>query len=85
MFDKTNLIDGGLILSGLGISLSNLQNILSIIILIVDICWIIFKIIRKIYPKLKEYLKDHDLSKDEIDDLKNDIIEEIKGDGDINE
>lgn len=45
-------------------------------------CWIIFKIIRKIYPKLQEYLKDHKLSKEEIDDLKNDIIDEIKKDGD---
>lgn len=79
---KTDLVDGGLILSGLGISLSDLQNILSIIILILDMCWIVFKIIHKIYPKLQEYLKDHKLSKEEIDDLKNDVIDEIKKGGD---
>jgi len=82
MVNKSDIVDNGLILSSLGISLSDLHNILSIVILVLDICWIIFKIIRKIYPKLKEYLKDRKLSKDEIDDLKNDIIEEIKKDGD---
>lgn len=82
MINKNDIVDNGLILTGLGISLSDLQNILSIIILILDMCWIIFKIIRKIYPKLQDYLKDHKLSKEEIDDLKNDIIDEIKKDGD---
>ena len=78
MVNKNDLIDGGLILTGMGISLSDLQNILSIIILVLDMCWIIFKILRKIYPKLKKYLEDRKLSKDEIEDLKNDIIDEIK-------
>ena len=83
MLNKNDLIDGGLILTGMGISLSDLQNILSIVILVLDMCWIIFKILRKIYPKLKKYLEDHKLSKDEIEDLKNDIIDEIKNkDGD---
>lgn len=83
MVNKNDLIDGGLILTGMGISLSDLQNILSIVILVLDICWIIFKIIRKIYPKLQKYLEDRKLSNDEIEDLKNDIIDEIKNkDGD---
>lgn len=83
MVNKNDLIDGGLILTGMGISLSDLQNILSIVILVLDICWIIFKIIRKIYPKLQKYLEDRKLSNDEIEDLKNDIIDEIKDkDGD---
>lgn len=83
MVNKNDLIDGGLILTGIGISLSDLQNILSIVILVLDICWIIFKIIRKIYPKLQKYLEDRKLSKEEIEDLKNDIIDEIKDkDGD---
>ena len=82
MTKKSDYIDGGLILSGLGISLSDLQNILSIIILVLDICWIICKTIHKIRPKLQEYLKDHKLSKEEIDDLKSDVVDEIKKGGD---
>lgn len=83
MINKSDIIDGGLIITGMGISLSDLQNILSIVILVLDLLWIAFKICRKIFPKLKEYLKDGKLDHDETNDLINDIKEEInKKDGD---
>ena len=69
MFNKTDLIDGGLICTGLGISLVDLQNVLSIIILIIDILWILFKFMIKFF----RYIKDGKLDDDELQDLENDV------------
>lgn len=69
MFNKTDLIDGGLICTGLGISLVDLQNVLSIIILIIDILWILFKFMIKFF----RYIKDGKLTDDELQDLEKDV------------
>ena len=69
MFNKTDLIDGGLICTGLGISLVDLQNVLSIIILIIDILWILMKFIIKFF----RYFSDGKLDDDELKDLENDV------------
>ena len=69
MFNKTDLIDGGLICTGLGISLVDLQNVLSIIILIIDILWILFKFMIKFF----RYIKDGKLDDEELQDLENDV------------
>ena len=69
MFNKTDLIDGGLICTGLGISLVDLQNILSIIILVIDIIWILMKFIIKFF----RYFSDGKLDDEELKDLENDV------------
>ena len=69
MFDKTDLIDGGLICTGLGISLVDLQNILSIIILVIDILWILIKVT----IKFCKYISDGKLTDEELQDLENDV------------
>ena len=78
MFDKTDLIDGGLICTGLGISLVDIQNILSIIILVIDILWILLKFIIKIF----RYIKDGKLTDEELQDLENEFNEIKNKDGD---
>lgn len=69
MFDKTDLIDGSLICTGLGISLVDLQNILSIIILVIDILWILLKFTIKFF----RYIKDGKLTDEELQDLENEF------------
>lgn len=69
MFNYTDAVDGGLIGTGLVISLQDLQSLLSIIILIVDVLWILFKLIYK----LIKYYKDGVLSDEEKKDLMNEI------------
>ena len=68
-FNVSDAVDGGLIGTGLVISLQDLQSILSIIILIVDVLWIVFKLIYK----LIKYYKDGVLSDEEKKDLMNEI------------
>ena len=85
MFNKSDIVENGLILSWIGVSLSDIQNVLSIILLVLDLVWILIKVLRKIIPKIREYLKDGKLDQDEIKDLSNNIkdeIENIKKDGD---
>ena len=69
MFNKSDLFDSGLICTGLGISLMDLQNILSIIILVIDILWILIKVT----IKFCKYISDGKLTEDEINDIDNDI------------
>lgn len=78
MINKTDCIDYSVIFTGVGISLIDIQNILSIIILIIDILWILTKFIFK----LIKYMSDGKLTQEEIDDLDNDInkIKEKGGD-----
>lgn len=78
MFDKTDIIDGGLIFTGLGISLVDLQNILSIIILVIDMLWILLKFIIKFF----RYIKDGKLTDEELQDLENEFNEIKNKDGD---
>ena len=69
MFTKSDLLDSGLICTGLGISLMDLQNILSIIILVIDILWILIKVT----IKFCRYISDGKFTEDEINDIDNDI------------
>ena len=81
MSNKTDIVDGGLILTGLGISLVDLQNILSIIILIIDLLWILMKFIVKFF----KYFGDGKLTDEEIKDLENDLKNVTGKDGDKDE
>lgn len=81
MINKTDIVDGGLILTGLGISLVDLQNILSIIILIIDLLWILMKFIVKFF----KYFGDGKLTDEEINDLENDLKNVTGKDGDKDE
>lgn len=81
MINKTDIVDGSLILTGLGISLVDLQNILSIIILIIDLLWILMKFIVKFF----KYIGDGKLTDDEIEDLENDLKNVTGKDGDKDE
>ena len=68
---SANVFEDILITSGIGVSLVDIQNILSIILLCFNILWIIYKIIMKII----KYSKDGELSKEEIEDIESDISE----------
>ena len=81
MISKTDIVDGSLIITGLGISLVDLQNILSIIILIIDLLWILMKFIVKFF----KYFGDGKLTDDEIKDLENDLKNVTGKDGDKDE
>ena len=81
MFDKTDLIDGGLICTGLGISLVDIQNILSIIILVIDILWILLKFTIKFF----RYIKDGKLTDEELQDLENELNKIVNKEDDHSE
>lgn len=72
----TNVIEDVLIASGIAISLADIQQVLSIIILVLDVVWILSKLGIKIYQRVKN--KDYESiaddikdSKDELEDLSN--------------
>ena len=77
MINKGDYIDGGLIFTGIGVSLIDIQNILAIVLLIFEISWLILKFIIKLF----KYLSDGKLTEEEIKDLDNDM-EKIKEKGD---
>ena len=68
---SANVFEDLLITSGIGVSLVDIQNILSIILLCFNILWIIYKI----FMKIIKYSKDGELSKEEIEDIESDISE----------
>ena len=63
------VIEDTVIASGIGVSLADVQNVLSIILLCFNLLWIVFKIIMKI----KNYYKDGVIDKEELDDLQHDV------------
>ena len=67
--NKLNLFEDGIILSGIGVSLADIQNILSIVLLSINLIWLSVKF----WCKLFKYLKDGELSDDEIKDIEKDI------------
>lgn len=69
IFTPTDVVDGGLMLFGLTISLQDIQSVLSIIIIIIDILWIIGKFIIKFF----KYIEDGKLDDEEKEDLKNEL------------
>lgn len=66
--NKIDIIDNSIILTGIGISLIDLQNLLSIIILVIDLLWLGIKYITKFF----RYIKDGKLTDEEKEDLKKD-------------
>jgi len=81
MMNKTDAVEDMIILSGIGVSLVDIQTIMSIVLLTFNIIWLLVKLGIKFY----RYLKDGKLTKEEIDDLTNDIDNIKKIGGDKNE
>ena len=65
----TEVVEDMIIASGVGISLIDIQNILSIVLLCFNILWIITKVI----VKLIKYYRDGVLDDKEAEDIQNDI------------
>lgn len=66
----SEVVEGLAISSGIGVSLVDIQNILSIILLTFNVLWLIFKVILKI---VRYYKNDGKLDADEIADIESDI------------
>ena len=66
---KTDIFENSVILTGIGISLVDIQTILSIILLSFNVIWLLIKVIIKV----KDSLKDGELTPEEINDIENDI------------
>lgn len=74
----TNVIDDVLIATGITISLADIHQILSIIILILNVAWILTKLGIKIYQKVKqkkygEIAEDIQTAKDELTEVDNSL------------
>lgn len=67
--EATEVIEDVIIASGVGISLMEIQNILSIVLLCFNILWIIVKVIIKVI----KYYRDGKLDDEEAADIHNDI------------
>lgn len=67
----TNIFENVLISFGISVSLVDIQNVLSIVLLVFELLWVTAKII----IKLKSYLKDGVLDEKEKEDLKGSIDE----------
>ena len=65
MFNKVDVVDGCLMLTGLTVSLQDIQATLSIIIIVIDTLWLLLKFLIKFF----RYIKDGRLTDEEIDDL----------------
>lgn len=71
MHNRTSeVVEGLAITSGIGVSLVDIQNILSIILLTFNVLWLIFKVILKI---VRYYKNDGKLDAEEISDIESDI------------
>ena len=71
MTSKTaEIVEDVTIASGIGLSLMDIQRILSIVLLAFNIIWIITKILIKV---IKYYRNDGKIDKDETEDILNDI------------
>lgn len=73
-----DVIDSALITMGVSVSLADIHQILSIILLIFNAIWIIIKVIVKVY---KYYSNDGKLDDAEENDIMNDL-DKFKKDGD---
>lgn len=62
-----NLVDGLFLAIGTGYSLSNIQTVLGVILLVLQIVWIIAKIVIKVIRKAKTG-EPVDILSDEVDD-----------------
>ena len=78
MTSKTDIFENVVITTGIGVSLVDIQTILSICLLSFNIMWLCFKVCIKIYKSIK----DGNLTPEEINDIDNDIDQindKIKG------
>lgn len=66
----SEIVEDVTIASGIGLSLMDIQRILSIVLLAFNIIWIITKIIIKL---VKYYRNDGKIDKEEAEDILNDI------------
>ena len=87
MVKPIEIIEDVLIATGITISLSDIHQILSIIILVVDVVWILFKCGLKIYQKIKEkkyseIAEDIKTASEELKELDNQINESKDSKGD---
>lgn len=78
MMKPQNIIEDVLIASGLTISLMDIQQILSIILLVFNVIWILIKCGVKVYEHIKEknihaVVDDIEQTKDELEKLSNDV------------
>lgn len=76
--NAVDVVDSALITMGVGVSLADIHQILSIILLIFNAIWIIVKVIVKVY---KYYNNDGKLDDAEVNDIMNDL-DKFKKDGD---
>lgn len=79
MMNKVDAVEDMIILSGIGISLVDIQTVMSIVLLTFNILWLILKFVLKLF----RYLRDGKLTDEELDDLTNDakkIDNKIGGD-----
>lgn len=66
---KIDVFEDGLILSGIGVSLANIQTVLSIVLLVINLLWLSFKFL----SKLGKFISDGKLTDDEIKELDEDF------------
>lgn len=76
----TDTIDAVLISLGISLSISDIHQILSIILIVFNLVWLTLKFIIKFF---KYYSNDGKLDHEEIDDLLNDV-DKINKEGDNN-
>lgn len=87
MFKITDLIDGALIATGFVYSLENIEHTLGILILVIQIIWLIAKLVYKFITIIKEKRDPSELDNDvdstvgTLEDLK-DKLEEMKDNAD---
>lgn len=82
MMNKVDAVEDMVILSGIGVSLVDIQTVMSIVLLTFNILWLVMKFTLKLF----RYLRDGKLSDEELDDLTNDAEEiDKKIGGDKNE
>lgn len=78
MIKPQNIVEDVLIASGLTISLMDIQQILSIILLVFNVVWILVKCGVKIYDHMKEknvhaVVDDIEQTKNELEKISNDV------------
>lgn len=79
MMNKVDAVEDMVILSGIGVSLVDIQTVMSIVLLTFNIIWLVMKFVLKLF----RYLRDGKLTNEELDDLTNDgkeIDNKIGGD-----
>lgn len=69
MMKAVNILEYIIIATGLAVSLTQVQEVLCVVLLIVDSCWLFLKVLFKIVKALK----DGELTQEEIEDIEEDF------------